>query len=462
MKKTNFKTKTIDAIEKFFKIKERNTRIKVEILSGVVSFLAMCYILFVNPSILAESSMPYGGAFLATAISAFIGSILMGLFANLPIGLAPGMGINAFFTYTLVKSLEFRWQEALGVSLFAGLVFLLISLTPLRKIIIKAIPKDLKLAIGAGIGFFVAFIGLKEAKIIVSDPNTLVALGDFTNPAVILAIVGILLSLILFARNVKFNFIISIISIAVLGTVINYIYYGVTEKFIEGLPKFREFNYSKLGEFADVFGQGVSAMFTKSFWKLSLIASIVTLVFVDMFDSIGTFMGLTDSLEKDENGEIIGARKGLVMDSISTVSGAVLGTSAVTVYIESTAGIKFGGKTGLSAIVVGLLFGLSIALFPIFSVFSAPAVTTMVLFTVGIMMTTQLKYLDYKNPTILAASFTTIIMMLLTFSISNGIAMSFIVYSLMEIVRGRYKKVHPMMYILSVVFVIYFIVMPLL
>lgn len=450
----------IRKIDKFFKITEKNSKIRTEIFAGLVTFLAMAYILVVNPGMISQTGMPYGAIFLATALASFIGTLIMGLFANLPLGLAPGMGMNAFFTFTVVFNMGFTWQEALGVGLLAGIIFLVISVTPLRKMIINAIPKSLKLAVGAGIGLFIAFVGLKNSGIIIADPATTVALGNLGSPVVILSLIGIVLSLVLYARKVKFNFIISILSVAVVGLIINYIYKSAstTHQFIAGFPQLGKFDYSALGSFKDVVGQGVVSIFTKSFWKIGIISALVTFVFVDMFDTLGTFMGVAGPAGLiNEKGEMENAGKGLVTDSIATVTGCVLGTPVVTTYIESSAGIESGGRTGLTAVTVSFLFLLSIVLFPIFTIFSSPAVTTMVLFTVGIMMMTQLKDIEFDDLAVSAATFTILIMMILTFSIANGIAFGFIVYVIVKMAQLKFKEVHPMMYGLSAFFVLYFI-----
>ncbi|UUD36679.1 Guanine/hypoxanthine permease PbuO [Mycoplasmopsis californica] len=469
-------------VDRFFRLSERNTNWKREIIAGIITFLAMCYILVVNPSMLefrvdkldingkpiidavtgkpetVVLGLPWGGAFLATALSAFVGTMVMGFFGNLPLGLAPGMGINAFFTYVVMGQFKYKPEEALGAALLAGLLFLIISLTPLRRIMIKAIPKDLKLAIGAGIGFFIAFVGLQNAGIIVKNPGTAVALGDLTQPKVLLALGGIVLSIILYSINFKFNFIVSIVATTVVGIIINYIYYAVNNgATLDGLPKFEGFDYSTLAEYKNVIGKGVVAIFTQNFWKISLIGILVSFLFVDMFDTIGTFMGVTEPLGiVDEKGELKGAHKGLISDSIATVAGAVLGTSAVTTYIESTAGIKAGGKTGLTAVTIAVLFALSIPLFPAIKIFSTSASTSMVLFTVGAMMVVQLKNLNWEDVTITLPAFATILFMTLTYSITNGIAFGFISFVVMQMVRGKFKEIHPMMYGLAVAFIAYF------
>ncbi|QSF13730.1 NCS2 family permease [Mycoplasma sp. Mirounga ES2805-ORL] len=485
----------VKKIDKFFKISERKSNIKTELISGLITFLAMSYILIANPNILSDphgANMKYGAAFLATALSAFLGTMLMGLFGKLPLGLAPGMGVNAFFSYTVAAKWGYSAEQALGICILSGLLFLIISLTPIRKTIIKAIPKDLKLAIGAGIGLFIAFIGLQNSGIIVPNgptdtftannitvdpgktihlagPGTLVfqgtpsvTLGNLASPLALLALGGILLSIILYARKIKFNFIISILVTATVGAIINYSYYGINGSFIDNFPKFDfngQFKYSELGSFKDIVGKGFVSIFTdgKSFWKISILPAIITFLFLDLFDTLGTFVGVANPLGLiNKDGELEGADRALMSDSIATIGGAVLGTPVVTTFIESSAGIEYGGKTGLSSIMISFLFALSIPLFPLFAIFAtSPAVTAMVLFTLGIMMMSQLKYINWDDISIAASTFTIIIFMLLTFSISNGIAFGFIVYVTMKFVQGKFKDIHPMLYGLFFVFIGY-------
>ncbi|WP_051599976.1 NCS2 family permease [Mycoplasma elephantis] len=470
----------VNGIDNFFGISKRKSSFKTELIAGIITFLAMSYILVANPNILSNqygSKMSYGAAFMATAISACLGTLLMGLFAKLPFGLAPGMGINAFFSFTVCGAWGYSAEQALGICILSGLMFLIISLTPIRKIIIRAIPKDLKLAIGAGIGLFIAFMGLQNSGIITANGQTQasgdilvlkgtpsIGLGNLSSPVALLAIAGIVLSIILYALDVKFNFIISIVAIAIIGTIANYSNYFIHGTWIENYPKFDfqgQFKFSELTTIKDVVSRGVTSIFTDgtSFWKISIIPAIITFLFLDIFDSIGTFIGVAQPLGLiNQKGELEGADKALISDSIATIGGAVIGTPVVTTFLESSTGIEYGGKTGFTSIVISALFALSIPLFPLFSIFAtSPAVTTMALFVLGAMMMTQLKSINWNDVAITASSFTIMIFMPFTYSISNGIVFGFLVYVIMKVMQGKYKEVHPMMYGLFFVFSAYLI-----
>lgn len=451
-------------IKAFFKLEKRNTNIQTELLAGLTTFLAMAYILPVNSNMLAGAGVPLGGVFFATAIAAALASILMGLYANYPVALAPGMGLNAFFAFTLVgqNGYGLSWQAALTAVFVSGILFLIISISGLRKTIINAIPKSLKFAVGAGIGFFITFIGLKNAGIVVGDVKTFVALGDLSHPAVLLSIFGIVLVFVLFALKLKFALIISIVSTAILGLILNAV--GV-----DFMPSYTSTGVDNLWtEVGDTIGQGFTG-FGELFSHPEVLIILFTLLFVDFFDTSGTLMAVGhQSGLMDENGELVDSEKALVSDSIGTIAGAVLGTSTVTSYIESATGIEQGGRTGLTAVSVGVLFILSIAIYPLLSIvngipvgldaygdviFFSP-VTAMALVLVGALMVKQLKDIEWTDTPILIASFLTIIIMILTYSIATGIAIGFIFYPLTMIASKRYKEVHPMMYGLAVIFII--------
>jgi AGZA family xanthine/uracil permease-like MFS transporter len=449
-------------IKEFFKLDKRKTNIQTELLAGLTTFLAMAYILPVNADMLSGAGVPFGGVFFATAVAAAVASIIMGLYANYPVALAPGMGLNAFFAFTLVGEYELSWQASLTAVFVSGILFLIVSVSGLRKTIINAIPKSLKFAVGAGIGFFITFIGLKNAGIIVGDVKTFVTLGDLSHPAVLLAIFGIILVFILYALKVKFALIITIVATAILGLILN----GVG---VDYMPSYSSQGVENLwSEVGDTIGQGFTG-FGELFSHPELIIILFTLLFVDFFDTSGTLMAVGhESGLMDENGELVDSGKALVSDSVGTIFGAVLGTSTVTSYIESATGIEQGGRTGLTAVSVGVLFILSIAIYPLLSVvngipvgldaygdliFYSP-VTAMALVLVGALMVKQLKDIEWNDTPVLIASFLTIIMMVLTYSIATGIAIGFIFYPLAMIASKRYKEVHPMMYGLAVVFII--------
>jgi len=364
----------MDFIANFFKLEERGSNLTKEILGGLTTFLAMAYILPVNSFMLFKTGMPLGGVFFATALAAAIASIVMGLLANLPVSLAPGMGLNAFFTYTLVFSYGLSWQASLAAVLISGLLFFIVSVTGLRRLVINAIPAGLKFAVGAGIGFFITFIGLKNAVVIV-DGATLVQLGDLSHPTVLLGVFGIFLVVLLYSMGNRFSLIISIVVTAVVGLLLGLIF---PEYFTTVLVNGAGDNVDALlmpaysgNDMGDVWA-GASETFGAAFKGLGELlkrpeafAIIFTLLFVDFFDTAGTLMAVGNQagLVSDE-GEIVGSEKALLVDSIGTMTGAVLGTSNVTSYIESSTGIEQGARTGLSSVVVGLLFILSIFLYP--------------------------------------------------------------------------------------------------
>jgi AGZA family xanthine/uracil permease-like MFS transporter len=447
----------VERIKKFFKIEERGTTVRTELIGGLVTFLAMAYILAANPFILADSAdpMPVGGVFVATAISAAVATIVMGLLANYPIALAPGMGINALVAYGVISTMGYSWEEAMAAVFISGIIFLVISLTPIRTEIIRAVPASLKKSIGAGIGFFIAFIGLKNAGIVVADGATFVALGDFSNPTVLLSLFGIVIALVLYAvkHNInKFALILAILITAVVGVIAGELF-GVA-----GMPAFAG-GYSDLSSFGETlfgFTTGLSTVFSKGdLWFV-----IFSLLFLDIFDTAGTLISVAEPAGLlDENGEMKDIEKALLSDAIGTVVGSVVGTSTVTSYIESSAGIESGARTGLSSVLVGVLFLVSIVAYPVFSIFiNSAALTAMALVLVGVFMMSQLKGIEWDDKPSLAAAFITIIMMILNYSIGNGIAFGFITYVLLMLVQGRYKEITLTMYILSVAFISYFVI----
>jgi len=486
-------------LEKYFKLDERGSKVSTELIAGLTTFLAMAYILPVNAGMLSKvDGLTFGGVFIATALAAGLASIVMGLLANLPVALAPGMGLNAFFTYTLVFQMGLSAEAALAAVLVSGILFFIISVTGLRKLVIASIPGGLKFAVGAGIGFFITFIGLKNAGIIVANGATFVALGNLAHPTVLLGVFGILLVFVLHAKGNRFALIISIFATAILGLVLGVIFPDalmVTSNFQLGdwatyngsvfttftnesaeffsMPKYVSSPLGDaFGEFGSIFGIAFKG-FGELFSTWSALGIIFALLFVDFFDTAGTLMAVGNQagLINDE-GEIVGSEKALLVDSIGTMSGAILGTSNVTSYIESATGIEQGGRTGLTSVVVGLLFVLSILIFPLLSVvtgvqvstdifgdgvFYSP-VTAMALVLVGALMVGQLKEIDWKDMAIVIPAFLTIIFMLLTFSIATGIAVGFIFYPIVKLAQGKAKEVNIVMYVLSILFVLYFIV----
>lgn len=465
----------MDFIRNFFKLEERGSKISTELIAGLTTFLAMAYILPVNTNMLSQTGMPVGGIFFATAVAAAVATLVMGLLANLPVALAPGMGLNAFFVYTLVFAKGLSWQAALAAVFISGLLFFIISISGLRKTVINAIPAGLKFAVGAGIGFFITFIGLKNAGIIVVDTGQfapgLPQLGDLTNPAVLLGVFGIFLVVILYSMKNKFALIIAIVGTAILGLILG-------EMGVDFMPVFD--SSSSIADVIDGAGETVFAafggfdeLFADFGTAVTTIGLIFVLLFVDFFDTAGTLMAVGNQagLLNDE-GELIGSKNALLADSIGTMTGALLGTSNVTSYIESATGIEQGGRTGLSSVIVAILFLAAIFAYPVLSIVNGiyigdnefgtaivySPVTAMALVMVGALMVGQLKEIDWDDKAIVIPAFLTIIFMVLTFSIAQGIAVGFIFYPLVKVAQGKWKEVGPVMFSLAVLFVIFFIV----
>ena len=437
--------------EKFFKLSSKGTTVKVELLAGLTTFLTMAYILAVNPGLLSNefgAGMPFQSVFLATALSAALASIIMGLYANYPIALAPGMGVNAFFSFTAVSMLGGSWQAGLAAVFVSGVLFLVISVTGIRKMVINAIPKNLKLAIGAGIGFFIAFIGLQNAGIVVNNDAVLVGLGDLTSPTVLLAVFGILVTFALLARKISAGVFYGLVITAVVGVIA-----GLAG--VEGMPSLPtavvsfNFDMPTFGAFAT----GFSDLFASP----SAILIIFTFLFIDFFDTAGTLVAVAGKTNLiDENGELENVDKALMADAVGTVAGALLGTSTVTSYIESAAGVGVGGRTGLTAVTTGVLFILSIVFFPVLAVVNG-TVTAPALIVVGVLMAQQLGGIDWEDFVAATSGFVAIITMILAYSIADGIATGFITYGVVMAASGRAKEVKPIIWVLIAVFVVHFI-----
>ncbi|MGB4985092.1 MAG: NCS2 family permease [Erysipelotrichaceae bacterium] len=434
--------------EKLFKLSSKKTTVKTEMLAGLTTFLAMAYILFVNPSILSQTGMSFQGVFLATAISAGVSSIIMGLLANYPIGLAPGMGVNALFTYTACMGMGLSFNAALAAVFVSGIIFILISVTGVRKLIINSIPKNMKLAIGAGIGFFIAFIGFKNAGIVVGSEVTFVTLGNLKDPAVLLAIFGLILTIVLVTKKVNAAVFWGLVITAVVGVIGNLM--GISAQ-LPGVPTAivsANFDFSLVGAFASGFGE----LFSNS----SAIVIIFSFLFVDFFDTAGTLVAVGNDIGLvNEDGEMENIEKALLADSVGTVIGSVLGTSTVTSFVESGSGVAAGGRTGLTACTTGVLFLLSVFFAPVLSIVTN-AVTAPALIVVGILMAQQLKGIEWDNIAVAAYSFITVIMMVLTYSISDGIATGFIVYTIAKVGSKEVKDIKPIIWVLDIIFLIYF------
>ncbi len=425
-----------DMLNKFFRLDENRTSVRTEILAGVTTFLTMAYIIFVNPSILKAAGMDYGAVFVATCLGSAIGTLAMGLYANYPLALAPGMGLNAYFTFSVVLGMKQSWQVALGAVFLSGILFFILSVTPVREYIINAIPKSLKMAISAGIGLFLGIIAMEEAGIVVKHPETLVTLGDVTKPEVLLAIFGFLLMIALDARKVTGGIIISILLVAAIGIV-------------SGVSKFNGIA-SAPPSLAPTFGQ----MDLKGALNLGLFAIVFAFLFVDFFDNAGTLIGVAyraGMLQPD--GTIPRLKKVLIADSGSAMMGAVLGTSTVTSYIESAAGVKAGGRTGLTAVVVAVLFLAALFFSPLASSIPAYATAPALLF-VACLMARGLTELDWEDVTEYAPAVVCALAMPLTFSIAHGIAFGFVVYALCKLLAGRFKELHPAVIAIAALFLL--------
>lgn len=428
----------MSALEKFFKLSEHGTTVRTEVMAGITTFLTMGYITFVNPAILADAGMDFGAVFVATCVAAAIGTLVMGLYANYPIALAPGMGLNAFFTYGVVLGMGHSWQTALGAVFLSGIIFIILSVLPVREWIINSIPKTLKMAISAGIGLFLAIIALKNAGIVVDNPATLVALGDLKTAAPLLALAGFVLMVALDFRKVPGAVIIGILVVTAAGVLL-----GVSEwKGLASLPPDPTPTLFQL----DIAGA----------LELGLLTVVFTFLMVDLFDTAGTLIGLAHRAGMlDAQGHLPRLRGALLADSTATVAGSLLGTSTTTSYIESAAGIKTGGRTGLTAVTVAALFLLCLFFSPLAQTVPAYATAPALLF-VACLMARGLTELDWEDATEYAPAVITAIAMPLTFSIANGIGIGFIVYALIKIVSGKFTDCPPAVLVIAGLFVVKF------
>ena len=426
-------------LEKLFGFNPKETTIRTEIMAGVTTFLTMAYILAVNPSILSEAGMDKGALFTTTVLMSALPTIFMALYAKLPLALAPGMGLNAFFAYTVCLIMGYSWQFALTAVFLEGLVFLLLTVTNLREKIVDVIPPALKTAISAGIGLYIAFIGLKNAEVIVDNPATLVSLGKLTSGSGLLGVIGIAITSILLVRNVKGALLIGILATTLIG-----IPMGITQ----------------LNGFFSV-PPTIEPIFLKFEWSQVCTAEMATIVFtllfVDLFDCIGTVIGVTTRANMiDADGKIPGLKKVFMVDSVSTAAGAMMGTSTVAVYVESAAGVNEGGRTGLTSFTTGCCFLLALFFAPFFLAIPAAA-TAPVLVLVGLMMMSNIwkvDFFDYKES---IPAFICMIFMPLAYSISDGILLGHLAYVIINLLSGNRKSLTPGMYVLAVIFVLKFI-----
>lgn len=426
-------------LNQFFKLSARQTTVRKELLAGLTTFMAMSYVLFVNPSLLAQAGMDHGAVFVATCLAAALGCLLMGALANLPIALAPGMGLNAFFTYVIVLEQGYSWQTALAAVFFSGCLFLLLSIFKIREWIINSIPLPLKLGIAAGIGMFLALIALKTANIIVASPATLVTLGDLHSPQVLLAIVGFFLIFALAHRGWHSAVLVSILLVTLAAWWLGDSQFsGIVAMPPSLAPTFMQLDFA-------------------SAFTLSIIPVVLTLLFLDLFDTSGTLVAVTQKaglLGKD--GKVPDLSKALIADSSASMVGALLGTSTTTSYVESTSGVAAGGRTGLTAIVTGLLFLLALWFSPLAAMVPSYATAGALLY-VATLMLTSLQHIEWDDVLQAVPVAVVLIMMPLTFSIADGIGMGFISYALLCVLTGKVERTTLSVWVLALIFLAKFI-----
>ena len=426
-------------LDNFFKTKSHSTDIQTEIVAGITTFITMAYIIFVNPQMMAQTGMDHGAIFVGTCLAAAVACLFMGLFANWPVGLAPGMGLNAFFTYTVVGEMRYAWETALGAVFIAGVLFFIMSITPLRRWMLDSIPLNLRIAMGAGVGLFIGFIGLKNGGIIISDGATFLSLGDFTNSSTLLAGLGFLLIAILSIRKIPGAIIIGILTVTLLSIILNLVEFdGIFALPPDVTPVFLEL---------DIFGA----------LDIAMISVIFSFLFVNLFDTAGTLFGVASRANfLDETGNIRNMDKALKADSSSSIFGSFFGCAPVTSYVESSAGIETGGRTGLTAVVVGILFLLATFLSPFAAAVPAYA-TSGALIYVAILMLSGMEKLNWDDQSELLPALVMVVMIPLTFSIANGIALGFLAYVSIKVFIGKFSNISSGAWFLTLVFVAKFV-----
>lgn len=448
-------------LEKLFKLKANKTNVKTEVVAGITTFMTMAYILAVNPAILSESGMDKNAILMATAIAAFVGTLAMALLANYPFALAPGLGLNAYFAYTVCGSMGYSWQVALLAVFVEGLIFILLSVTNVREAIFNAIPMQLKKGVSVGIGLFIAFIGLQNGHLVV-DSTTLVTVVDFTKNfntegiSALLAVIGVLIIAILYVKKVRGAILIGILATWILGIICQLTgLYVVTPDagYYSLIPSWSDFDLTSIsktfGQCFNVAGQEIKI--------LDFVVIIFAFLFVDMFDTLGTLIGVANKADMlDKDGKLPKIREALLADAIATSAGAVLGTSTTTTFVESSAGVAEGGRTGLSSVVTGFLFLLSIFLSPIFVTIPGFATAPALIF-VGFLMVSAVVEIDFNDMTEAVPAYLCLIAMPLMYSISEGIAVGVISYVVINLVCGKAKKITPLMYVLAVLFILKYI-----
>ena len=425
-------------LDNYFGLSANRTDVRTEVIAGVTTFLTMAYIIFVNPAILAKAGMDQGAVFVATCLAAAISSLIMGLYANYPIALAPGMGLNAFFAFTLVLTYKYSWQQALAAVFFSGIIAVLISIFYIREYVINAIPHNIKMAVAAGIGLFLATIGLQSAGIVIDHPATLVTLGNLTQPTAILALVGFVLIAALNYRKILGGTVIGILVVAIVG-----IPFGLAQ-------------FTGVVSMPPSISPTLFALDFSRTMEMTFLIAVFSLLFVDLFDTAGTLIGVSHRaglLDKDSR--LPRMKQALIADSSATVLGSLLGTSNTTSYIESAAGVDAGGRTGLTAVVVAILFLLALFFSPLAGMIPAYATAAALLY-VAVVMAKSLADVDWKDMTEYAPAVVTAVTMPLTYSIATGIGLGFITYAVIKILSGRQKDVSPAVMVLAVLFALYF------
>ncbi len=428
------------ALDNYFGLKRAGTNVRTELIAGFTTFLTMAYIIFVNPQILGNAGMDKGAVFVATCLAAAFSTLIMALYANYPIALAPGMGLNAFFAFTIVLTYKYTWQQALGAVFLSGVLFFLISVFKLREYIIDAIPLNLKIAISAGVGLFLAIIALQTSGIIVDHPATLVSLGDMKQPAPLLAILGFILIAALNYRKIPGGTLIGILVVALIGIPLGVAQWqGLVSLPPSIAPTFLKLDFSRALE-------------------LSFIIVVLTLLLVDLFDNAGTLIGVTHRAGLlDKNGRLPRMRQALMSDSVAAMFGSLVGTSTTTSYIESSAGVQAGGRTGLMAAFVAMFFLLALFFAPLAGMIPAYASAAALLY-VAVLMTRGLAEIDWKDVTEYAPAVVTAVTMPLTYSIADGIGFGFITYALLRIFSGRLSKLDPVIIVLAALFAVKFLI----
>lgn len=422
-------------LERIFKIKYHNSSVKTELIAGLTTFVTMAYIIFVNPAIMADAGLDHGAAFVATCIGAALGCFLMGLYANWPVGLAPGMGLNAFFTYTVVGDMGYTWEVALGAVFLSGVLFVIMSLSRIREWLLDSIPMSLRYAMGAGVGLFLGLIGLKAAGIVVASPATLLTIGSFTEPQALLGGICFLMIAVLSYRNVFGAILLSILTVTAIGWGI-----GVVE-------------YNGLVSAPPSLMPTLMALDISGAFQISMISVILAFLFVNIFDTAGTLMGVAHRAHLiDENGKIENLSRALKADSSSSVVGSLVGCTPVTSYVESASGVAAGGRTGLTAVTVGVLFCLAVFFAPLAGMIPAYA-TAGALIYVAMLMMSGLAHIEWDDLSDTIPAIMTVIMMPLTYSITNGIAIGFITYGVMKLLTGQHDKISISMYVLCAIFI---------